>query len=99
MVLTPAICVNALVLEAPWATETEYADLDRGDARLSKRARTLIERLAARRTAGVPPTGVIDWGTSEVREERPLHAVPPLLCDVASNVEEAAFRDHATQAT
>ncbi|WP_353964029.1 IS4/Tn5 family transposase DNA-binding protein, partial [Ralstonia pseudosolanacearum] len=29
-------------LEAPYWTETEFADLDLGDARLNKRARTLM---------------------------------------------------------
>ncbi|WP_088510946.1 transposase DNA-binding-containing protein [Burkholderia ubonensis] len=43
-----------LALEAPYWTETEFTDLDLGDARLNKRARTLMERLAAKPTAGVP---------------------------------------------
>ncbi|QBR02467.1 transposase DNA-binding-containing protein [Paraburkholderia pallida] len=36
--------VNALALEAPGWRETEFADLDLGDARLNRRARTLMER-------------------------------------------------------
>jgi len=51
---TLAFCVNALALEALCWTETEFADLDLGDARLNKRARILMERLAAKPTAGVP---------------------------------------------
>ncbi|WP_424586245.1 IS4/Tn5 family transposase DNA-binding protein, partial [Burkholderia pseudomallei] len=43
-----------MALEAPYWTETEFTDLDLGDARLNKRARTLMERLAAKPTAGVP---------------------------------------------
>ncbi|MDB0571639.1 hypothetical protein LBW59_12765, partial [Ralstonia solanacearum] len=41
-------------MEAPHWTETEFADLDLGDARLNKRARTLMERMAAKPTVGVP---------------------------------------------
>ncbi|WP_442603193.1 IS4/Tn5 family transposase DNA-binding protein, partial [Ralstonia pseudosolanacearum] len=41
-------------LEAPYWTETEFADLDLGDAHLNKRARTLMERMSAKPTAGVP---------------------------------------------
>ena len=52
--VTLAFCVNALTLEALCWTETEFADLDLGDARLNRRARTLMERLVARPTAGVP---------------------------------------------
>jgi Transposase DNA-binding/Transposase Tn5 dimerisation domain len=39
--------------ESHW-TETEFDHLDPGDTRLNKRARTLMERLAAKPTAGVP---------------------------------------------
>ncbi|WP_245983097.1 IS4/Tn5 family transposase DNA-binding protein [Trinickia fusca] len=46
--------MNALALDAPRWTETEFTDLDLGDARLNKRARTWMERLAAKPTAGVP---------------------------------------------
>jgi hypothetical protein len=42
---TPVFCMNAVALKASYWTETEYADLDLGDARLNKRARTLMERL------------------------------------------------------
>lgn len=38
---------------APW-TETEFEQLDLGDARLNKRARILMERFAADPTASVP---------------------------------------------
>ncbi|WP_197370831.1 IS4 family transposase (plasmid) [Ralstonia pseudosolanacearum] len=41
-------------MEAPYWTETEFADLDLGDAHLNKRARTLMERMSAKPTAGVP---------------------------------------------
>ncbi|MBF3498039.1 transposase DNA-binding-containing protein [Burkholderia pseudomallei] len=51
-----AFCVNALALEAPRWTGTEFAHLDLGDARYNKRARTLVERLAAKPTVGVPQT-------------------------------------------
>jgi hypothetical protein len=46
--------VNALALDTTCWTETEFAHLDLGDARLNKRARTLMERLAAKPTVGVP---------------------------------------------
>jgi hypothetical protein len=46
--------VNALALDTTCWTEAEFAHLDLGDARLNKRARTLMERLAAKATAGVP---------------------------------------------
>jgi hypothetical protein len=46
--------VNALALDTTRWTEPEFAHLDLGDARLNKRARTLMERLAAKPTAGVP---------------------------------------------
>ena len=51
---TLTFCVNALALDTTRWTETEFAHLDLGDARLNKRARTLMERLAAKPTAGVP---------------------------------------------
>ncbi|WP_425220212.1 IS4 family transposase [Ralstonia solanacearum] len=41
--------------------EAEFPDLDLGDARLNKRARTLMERLAAKPTAGVPQA-CRSWG-------------------------------------
>lgn len=37
----------------PW-TPTEFEQLDLGDARLNKRARLLMERMAAEPTASVP---------------------------------------------
>jgi hypothetical protein len=46
--------VNAVALDATCWTETEFADLDLGDARLNKRARILMERLAAKPTVGIP---------------------------------------------
>ncbi|WP_259341535.1 IS4 family transposase, partial [Ralstonia solanacearum] len=48
-------------MEAPCWTEAEFPDLDLGDARLNKRARTLMERLAAKPTAGVPQA-CRSWG-------------------------------------
>jgi Transposase Tn5 dimerisation domain/Transposase DNA-binding len=46
--------VNELATAStPW-TETEFEQLDLGDARLNKRARILMERLAADPTASVP---------------------------------------------
>ncbi|WP_423213750.1 IS4 family transposase [Ralstonia solanacearum] len=50
-----------MALEAPCWTEAEFPDLDLGDARLNKRARTLMERLAAKPTAGVPQA-CRSWG-------------------------------------
>jgi hypothetical protein len=40
-------------LETAYWTETEFADLDLGDVRLNKRARTLMQRLSSKPTAGV----------------------------------------------
>jgi hypothetical protein len=37
----------------PWV-DTEFVDLDLGDKRLNKRARTLMERFAAKPTASIP---------------------------------------------
>ncbi|RQR24893.1 hypothetical protein DIE23_33260 [Burkholderia sp. Bp9143] len=44
-------------------TETEFAHLELGDARLNNRARTLMERLAAKPTAGVVPRSQWRWRT------------------------------------
>ena len=52
--MTFAFCVSALALETLCWTETEFADLDLGDVRLNKRARILMQRLAAKPKAGVP---------------------------------------------
>ena len=41
-------------LETTYWTEAEFADLDLGDVRLNKRARTLMQRLSSKPTAGVP---------------------------------------------
>ncbi|WP_226383418.1 transposase [Burkholderia mayonis] len=46
--------MNSLALKASCWTETKFADLAPGEARLNKRARTLTERLVAKPTAGVP---------------------------------------------
>ncbi|WP_412770542.1 transposase, partial [Ralstonia solanacearum] len=53
--------MNALDLEAPCWTEAEFTDLALGDTRLNKRARALMERLAAKPTAGVPQA-CRNWG-------------------------------------
>lgn len=50
-----------MALEAPYWTETEFAGLDLGDARLNKRARTLMERLSSKPTVGVPQA-CRSWG-------------------------------------
>ncbi|MDB0559499.1 IS4 family transposase, partial [Ralstonia solanacearum] len=48
-------------MEAPCWTEAEFTDLALGDTRLNKRARALMERLAAKPTAGVPQA-CRNWG-------------------------------------
>jgi hypothetical protein len=46
--------VDALITEStPW-TQTEFEQLELGDARLNKRARLLMQRLAADPMASVP---------------------------------------------
>ena len=53
--------MNALTQDTPCWTETEFANLDLGDARLNKRARILMQRLAAKPKAGVPQA-CRSWG-------------------------------------
>ncbi|WP_230643411.1 transposase, partial [Ralstonia pseudosolanacearum] len=43
--------MNALALDKIHWTEVEFAHLDLGDTRLNKRARILMQRLAAKPTA------------------------------------------------
>jgi hypothetical protein len=53
--------VNALTLDTTRWTETDFTNLDLGDACLSKRAWILMERLAVKPTAGVPQVSQ-GWG-------------------------------------
>jgi len=48
-------------LEAAYWTQTEFVDLDLGDVRLNKRARTLMQRLSSKPTVGIPQA-CQSWG-------------------------------------
>jgi len=50
-----------VTLETAYWTEAEFADLDLGDVRLNKRARTLMQRLSSKPTVGVPQA-CQSWG-------------------------------------
>ena len=53
--------MTAVTLETPCWPQAEFADLNLGDARVNKRARTLIQQLAAKPTVGVPQA-CHSWG-------------------------------------
>ena len=53
--------MTAVTLETPCWPQAEFADLNLGDARVNKRARTLIQQLVAKPTVGVPQA-CHSWG-------------------------------------
>ena len=83
--------MNALALEAPSWTEIEFADLDHGDARLNKRARTLMERLSAKPTVGVPQA-CQGWGETIVAsrffDNNEIEWTPPIYLYSINNFAE-----------
>lgn len=45
---------NEIITESTHWAASEFADLDHGDARLEKRARTLMDRFSVNPTASIP---------------------------------------------